>query len=225
MTMPTVDREVRQDVADVLAGADSRAAHVVLADRERIDEGRRVGRYAVGHGPGHRLGNHHALREAALGAGVLADHADSAIREQDRHARHPRADRQLVAAVGSVADHLAHELVAEHDVAVLVVHQADVRSGGGYGVVMIHEVDVRSTDRGAHDPEEELAGAGNGVCDLLDLQATLSQHDCAHRSPMFLAPAPTSPASSGNTLAERLPSRTFSCGCAGAERLVRDEGA
>jgi len=60
----------------------------------------------------------------------------------------------------------------------------------------------------AHDPEEELAGAGNGVCDLPDLQATLSQHDCAHRSPMFLAPAPTSPASSGNTLAERLPSRT-----------------
>jgi hypothetical protein len=90
-----------------------------------------------------------------------------------------------------VADHLAHELVTQHDVAIIVVQYADV-GGGGHGVVVIHEVHVGRTDGRAHDSEQELAGAGNGIRGVADLQTTFSENDRAHPFSAFAVAYPGS---------------------------------
>ena len=108
-----------------LAGLDRRAAHVELTDGEHVDHRDRVVRHVAGNGTRHHLGHDEELAEASLRLGVLSDHlgaAQPAVDEQDRHRGHARADRELVRAAGSVHEHLADELVTEHDVTVLVVH-------------------------------------------------------------------------------------------------------
>ena len=61
---------------------------------------------------------------------MLADDSQPAgatVDQSDRHGRHPRTDREGVAAAGPVADDLADELMTHHDVAVGVVQRAPGR--------------------------------------------------------------------------------------------------
>ena len=171
-------------------GSIARAAHVELADRERVDHRDGVVGHVAGHGACHRLGHDEELAEASLRLGVLPDHlraADATVDEQDRHRGHARPDRELIGAAGPVADDLADELVAEHDVAVRVVDHAG-RTAGGDRVVMIHEVHVRRADRGRERAQQQLALSGHGIGGLAHLEPPVSQHHCSHAFLLLGAP-------------------------------------
>ena len=73
----------------------------------------------------------------------------------------------------AVADDLADELVAHHDVAVGV---PDEHPRGVVRVRMVHVVDVRRADGGAHRSHQQLTGTGHRVGRLADLEASATQH-------------------------------------------------
>ena len=155
--------------------------YVELADRECVDDGDGVARYRSLDDLRRRLGHNEQLAEAALRFGMLTDDAqtaDASVDQPDRHRRDARTDRERIAASGTVADDLAHELVPHHNVAVGVVQRPPC------GVVdrelgVVHEMDVRGADRRAERLQQKVALAGNGIGGLPDLQPAASQYDCA----------------------------------------------
>ncbi len=77
-----------------------------------------------------------------------AQSAGTAVDQAHRHGRHPCTDRELIGTAGPMPDDLAHELMAEHDVAVAVIERATGRVVDGEFRV-VHEVHVRRADGGA----------------------------------------------------------------------------
>ena len=155
---------------------DRGAAHVVLADRERVDQRDRVARHAVGHRPGERLRQQHELAEAPGRVRMLTDDVHTGVGQEHRHARDPGPDRELLARVGAVTDHLTDELVTHHDVELRVVRRQT--SGIVDRLVgMVHVVDVRRADRGAEDAP---SNSPTGHRDRLRLEPPV-QHDCTDR--------------------------------------------
>ncbi len=75
---------------------------------------------------------------------MLTDDAHAAgatVDEAHRHGRHTRTDRELIGTAEPMPDDLAHELMAEHDIAVAVIQRATGRVVDGKFRV-VHEVDV-----------------------------------------------------------------------------------
>jgi hypothetical protein len=160
-----------------LTGDDARERYVSLADCERVRQGNcicvGVGRYH----PGERLADEEELTEAARRVGVLADHLHAPGPEKSRDARDPSADRELVRTSSTVADNLADELMTHHDVTVSIPDEHPRRV---VRVRMVHVVNVRGTDRGAHRSQQQLTRARYGVFRLADLEASTTQHRRAH---------------------------------------------
>src|SRR5581483_1228199 len=96
-----------------------RSADVELTDGERIDHGDRVAGHRSVDGPRRRLGYDEQFAEAPLRVWVLPDDAQPpcpAVDQPDRHRGHACSDGKRVAASRTVADDLADELVAHHNV-------------------------------------------------------------------------------------------------------------
>ena len=163
-----------------LPGDDARHRHVSLADRERVGQGDRVDVGVGRHHPGEHLGHEEELAEAARRVGVLADHLHAPGSDEGRDARDPRADRELVRASITVADDLPDELVAHHHVTVGVPHEHPRRV---VRVRVVHVVDVRRADGSAHRAHEQLTRTRHRVVGLADLEASPTQHQCAHPTP------------------------------------------
>ena len=157
-------------------------ADVELADRKRVGQRHGVTGDVAVDGFGDRLGDHQQLGETALRLGMLADDAGTvgaAVHQPDGHGRHPGTDRELVGASGAVPDHLADELVTEHDVAVRVVQ----RPAGGVvdaELRVVHEVDIGGADRGGQRLQQEFTLPGYRVRGVSDLESSVLQNHRPH---------------------------------------------
>ena len=78
-----------------------------------------------------------------------------------------------------MTDDFTDELVAEHDVAIHVVERAAGRVVDPH-LRVIHEMHVRRADRGAQRSQQQLAGTGNRVGDLTDIEPPVAQHHSTH---------------------------------------------
>jgi hypothetical protein len=159
-----------------IAVLEIRRANVELADGERVGQCHGVAGHLTRDGFGRRLRNHKQLSETALRLGMLTDDAHStgaAVDQAHRHGRHARTGGELVGAARPMSDDLAHEFVAQHDVAIGVVQRAAGRVVDGE-LGMIHEVHVGRADRGAQRAQQQLARPGFGVRRLADLQPTVT---------------------------------------------------
>ena len=88
--------------------------------------------------------------------------AGPAVDQSDRYRRHPRTDGKPIGAVGAMPDDLTDELMAEHDVAVRR-HTATAGRIVRTEIGVIHEMDIRGTDRGAQSSQEQFSRAGHRV--------------------------------------------------------------
>ena len=145
--------------------------HVELADGERVGQRGGVARDVGRDGFGRHFRNHQQLSEAPRRLRVLTDDphaAGTAVDQAYRYGSHPGADGELIRAAGPMPDHLADELVAEHDVLIRVIQRAPRRIIEAE-IRVVHEVHVRCTDRGAQCPQQQLTRSGLWVRRIPDL--------------------------------------------------------
>jgi hypothetical protein len=159
--------------------------HVVVADRERIGERGVVDGHVERDDASEHVLHEHQFAEATGRLRAAADDAVGPVTVEHGRRRHSGAKRKRVDVHPvPMADHLAHELVAHHDVLVgPAVPQTGVVVGDRLG--MVHEVDIRCADRAAEHPQQELPWARRRVSGLSCLQRSASQHRRSHVRPPF----------------------------------------